>query len=129
MKVFHAAAAVFFALACASVQTPGATGGSGRRDMVLDAEIQANTSAGTTVYDLVSKIRPEYLRTHGPNTMHDMSAPTAVVYLDNVKFGTVDDMRTISVDRVKQIQYLSSSSATTRFGADQPGGAILLTSR
>jgi hypothetical protein len=38
-------------------------------------------------------------------------------------------MKSLSADRVSQIQYLSAANAQTRFGMDHTGGAILIISK
>ncbi|HZK78078.1 MAG TPA: hypothetical protein VFC35_04160 [Gemmatimonadaceae bacterium] len=129
MKRFFAAAAILLALGCSSAPTRVVTGAPGHRDMLFQAEIEANRSAGMTVYDLIAQLRPEYLRSRGSNSLRDLTPPTAVVYVDNVKYGTLDQLRSMSVEHVSQIQYLSASNATTRFGMDHGGGAILITTR
>lgn len=128
MKRLYTAAAVFVALACGSAPMPVVTGAPGHRDVLFDAEIQTNKQPGMTVYDLIAHLRPEYLRSRGTNTFRDMAPPTAVVYLDGAKLGSLDQMKSLSADRVFQIQYLSAADATTRFGMDHTAGAILITS-
>ena len=129
MKKIYAAAAIFLALACGSAPMPVVTGAPGHRDVLFDAEIQTNKTAGMTVYDLVSQLRPEYLRSRGTNSIRDTAPPTAIVYLDGFKYGSLEQMKSMSADRVFQIQYLSAANAQTRFGLDHTGGAILITSK
>lgn len=129
MRKLFAAAAVFVALACGSAPMPVVTGAPGHRDVLFDAEIQTNKMPGMTAYDLVAHLRPEYLRSRGANSFRDVTPPTAVVYLDGAKYGALEQMKNLSADRVFQIQYLTPADATTRFGMDHTGGAILITSK
>jgi hypothetical protein len=129
MKKLYASVAVFVALACGSAPTPVVTGAPGHRDVIYAAEIESTNTAGMTVYDLVARLRPEYLRSRGVNSIRDTTPPTAIVYLDGTRYGSLDQMKSLSADRVLQIQYLSASSAQTRFGLDHTGGAILITSK
>jgi len=108
---------------------PVVTGAPGHRDMLFDAEIQTNRIPGMTVYDLIAQLRPEYLRSRGSNTLRNLTPPTAIVYLDGVKYGSLDQLRSMSADHISQVQYLSASNATTRFGMDHTGGAILVTTK
>lgn len=129
MKRLFAAWAVLIALGCGSAPMPVVTGAPGHRDVLFDAEIQSNKMPGMTAYDLVAHLRPEYLRSRGANSLGNMTPPTAVVYIDGSKYGSLDQMKSLSADRVFQIQYLSAADATTRFGMDHTGGAILITTR
>ncbi len=123
------AAAIFLALGCGSAPTPVVTGGPVHRDVLFDAEIQSSNIPGSTVYDLIQHVRPEYLRSRGPNSFRNTAPPTAVVYLDGMKFGDLEQMKSLSADNVIQIQYLSAPNATTRFGTGHTGGAILIMSK
>ncbi len=129
MRRLYAAIAIFLALGCGSAPVPVATGAPGHRDMLLQAEIDSNRTAGMSVYDLLAKVRPEYLRSRGSNSLRDVTPPTAVVYVDNVKYGTLDALRQMSAENLAQVQYLSATNATTRFGMDHGGGAILITTK
>ena len=56
-------------------------------------------------------------------------APAATVYLDGAKYGDTQTLKIINGERVSRVQYLNGSEATTRYGADHVGGAILITTR
>lgn len=155
MKKFIIVAMVVAATACGSAQTPVTTGVSGTRDNLGQAEIQANRTSGMTAYDLVARLRPEYLRNRGNNTLRATTSasgpptsssnntltettsasgpgykpPTATVYLDNARYGDTESLKSINAENVLRIQYLSASAATTRFGTDSSAGAILVFSK
>jgi len=129
MTRLYAFAAIFLALGCGSAPMPVVVGAPGHRDMLFEAEIQTNRVPGMTVYDIVAHLRPEYLRSRGTNSLRDLTPPTAIVYVDDVKFGSLETMRSMSADNIAQIQYLSANNATTRFGMDHAAGAILITTR
>jgi hypothetical protein len=52
-----------------------------------------------------------------------------VVYLDGVRVGTLDELRRLRADAVAEMEYLSPSDATNRFGTNHDTGAILVTTR
>jgi hypothetical protein len=52
-----------------------------------------------------------------------------VVYVDGVRRGGLPDLEMISIDQVKELRFLPSDEATTRFGAGHPLGAIEVSSR
>ena len=93
MRNLYAAAAIVLALGCGSAPMPVVTGAPGYRDMLFDAEIQSNKIPGMTVYDLVAQLRPEYLRSRGANSLRNLTPPTAVVYIDGSKYGSLDQMK------------------------------------
>jgi hypothetical protein len=129
MKQPFAVAAVFIALACGSAPQQVVTGAPGHRDVLFDAEIQSSRVPGASAYDLIAHLRPEFLRSRGANSFRDTTPLTAVVYIDGLKYGSIEQMKNLSADRVFQVRYLSPADATTRLGMDHGGGAILITTR
>ncbi|MEP6508197.1 MAG: hypothetical protein ABJC63_08220 [Gemmatimonadales bacterium] len=120
---------VLLMFGCGSAPMPVVVAAPGHRDTLFEAEIISSSAPGMTAYDLVAHLRPEYLRSRGVNSLHDLTPPTAIVYVDNVKFGSLETMRSMSAESIAQIHYMSAGDATTRFGLDHSAGAILITTR
>jgi hypothetical protein len=78
-----------------------------------------------TVYEAVERLRPSFLR---PRTIAGTagSAPQsyAVVYVDGIRKGGPDFLRTIPIGEVAEVRYLSATDATTRYGLNVPAGVI-----
>lgn len=103
--------------------------GSGRsapapRDVLLADEIQGTSAV--TAYDAVRQLRPEWLRRRGRSSIQNPRAEVLVVYLDGVRFGGPEALRTITIGGVREIRYLDANDATTRFGTGHAGGALLI---
>ena len=122
-------AALMIVAACGSAPQSVVTGAPGHRDSLFEAEIDTYRAPGMTAYDLIQHLRPEYLRNRGANSLRNVTPPTAVVYLDNSKYGDLESLKSINSDMIRQVQYLSANSAQTRFGMDHTGGAILITTK
>jgi outer membrane cobalamin receptor len=58
-----------------------------------------------------------------------VTVPTATVYLDGAKYGDTQSLKLINGEHVSRVQYLNGSEATTRYGTDHVGGAILITTK
>ncbi len=129
MKKVFALAALIVATACATVPSQSVKGSPGNRNKLFQAEIETNRTPGMSAYDVISSMRPEYLRNRGANSLRNTTPPTATVYLDNSMYGDLESLKTITGDMVRQIEYLDAGSATTRFGMDHTGGAILVFTR
>ncbi len=128
-------------LALAGVQaTAEAQGGTKRaRDRnVLTAEEISEASA-STVYELVRSKRPRWLSVRGSSTLRtsagidNLGQPMLypaeaeiAVYIDDVKHGSQESLRSMSTNTVETIQYLDAASATQRFGTNHEYGAILI---
>jgi len=51
---------------------------------------------------------------------------SAVLYIDEVKQPTLDEMKNIRIAEVLEIRYMTGNQASGRYGAGHEGGAILL---
>lgn len=114
---------------CGSAPAPSTGLGFRNRSVLTLEEIQASHTNGSSAYDLIAQLRPEFLRSRGPSSLRDITPVTAVVYVDDMKYGETSSLRTVSAAQVRYIQYLSAVDATTRFGTDHFGGAILITTK
>jgi hypothetical protein len=130
------------AAACASSGSSGAPssgaaatppGPRGNSNLITEAEI-ASTGL-QSIYEVVERLRPNMLRTRGQMgrvtgaSGGDSGAgmSTIKVYQNGSPIGDISMLRNILASSVKQVQYLSPSDATTRFGTGHDAGAILVT--
>lgn len=118
-----AACALVAALAACSSATQSSRAAQDRSILSSD-EIQ--TVAATTAHEAVSRLRPEWLRRRGRISIQNPGAGEVVVYVDDVRFGGPESLRSIRVESVLQMERLDASDATTRFGTGHAGGAILV---
>jgi hypothetical protein len=47
-----------------------------------------------------------------------------MVYIDGVRGASLDDLREVQADRVKECRFLNANDATTKYGTGHPAGAI-----
>lgn len=127
---------VAFAAACASgtgsgPATSGATAGPrGSANLITQEEIAGGSYQ--TALDIVQNLRPSMLRGRGVTTgvtgadASGYEGPVAgvVVYLEEVRLGSVESLRSIPAAGVKEIRFVSARDATTRWGTGHPSGAI-----
>lgn len=96
------------------------------RNVLTAAEIVA--SKVTDVYQAVTQLRPDFLRRRSNSFTMTPSRPSALsVYLDELPFGNVESLRSVPLERVRIIRYLSPFEAELRWGGSHPAGAILVT--
>lgn len=129
MRGIAFAALLAVAAACGTRQVSSDPYPRTNRSVLTLEEIQAAKGIGWTAHDLVAQLRPEYLRSRGTSSLRDLRPPTATVYLDGVRYGNVETLRTMSGDQIESIQYINAADATTRFGTDHVGGALLIKTR
>lgn len=96
------------------------------RNIITATEIV--TSRVSDVYQAVTQLRPDFLRRRSTSATMTPLKPAAVsVYLDDLPFGGVESLRSIPLERVRVIRYLSPFDADLRWGGSHPAGAILVT--
>jgi hypothetical protein len=81
-------------------------------------------------YDAVQRLRPSFLRPRtiaggtktagGSSTVQDY----AVVYVDGIRKGGPEYLRTIPTAEISELRYLSAMDATTRYGMNVAAGVI-----
>lgn len=94
------------------------------RNLITADEIAAANAA--TAYDVVKRLRPEFLRTRGVTPAHGMQAPSPVVYVDGSLYGPLSTLSSITASSIHSIEYLNAMDATQRFGINHDAGAIMV---
>lgn len=112
-----ALAAVIASLACAAGTQSGS---SARRSNLITAEEILRVEV-STAYDAVRRLRPQWLQGRGGDR--------PVVYVDGQRRGSLNELELILPGDVAQMRFMSASDATTRYGTNHPGGAILVMTR
>ncbi|HJQ21634.1 MAG TPA: hypothetical protein VJ867_14900 [Gemmatimonadaceae bacterium] len=95
------------------------------RDVITAAEIVA--ARVTDAYQAVAQLRPEFLRRRAFSTIPAFAAPEVTVYLDELPFGPVESLRSIPLERVRLIRFISAQDADLRWGGTHTAGAVLVT--
>jgi hypothetical protein len=123
---------------CASTSggtSSGTTQRRGSSTLITESEI-ANANL-ESIHDVIERLRPNMLRTRGQvgrlsgASEGDAGAQSSRirVYLNGSTIGDITMLRSIQASTIKEVQYLSATDATTRFGTGHDAGAILLTSK
>ncbi|MCR4339874.1 MAG: hypothetical protein NUW01_08320 [Gemmatimonadaceae bacterium] len=108
----------------------------------IDAE-EIRARPVTSLNDLIKSRRPHWLSTRGSATLRTRTAadpfggpalnvgvePAIIVYVDNVRHGSHEVLRSMSTDDVDSLEYLDAMTATQRFGTGHEYGAILIRRR
>jgi hypothetical protein len=75
----------------------------------------------TTAWEAIQRLRPNWLRQRATSGLGD---GRPVVYLNGVRHGTVDQLRSLHVQRIKCIEFFRGYDATTLWGIDHSSGVI-----
>ena len=78
--------------------------------------------------DLIRALRPAWLTSRGPTSI--MLQDNGIsVYVDGSRRGSVEELRLINRESVEEMRYFSASEAQGRFGMDNVGGVIEVTTK
>jgi len=146
MRRTHRLASLTIALlltagACATAGTAGSSSGpKSSSTRITKAEINA-ISAGSA-YDVVSQLHPDWLRPPKSGMTGALSAsqsgsgtalaaaPVVMVYLDGVRLGGVDQLRSLTAASVMSIEYADSNRvATVVRDSSTPDAAIMVSTK
>jgi hypothetical protein len=104
----------------------------------ISAEEIARSGVNGSVYDVVYSLRRNWLNVRGVETISEgphvvatdagevvvSGEPQLVIYLDNMRMGTVSQLRSLSTVGVSEIRYYDPSQANLRWGTGHSHGAI-----
>ena len=95
-------------------------------DVISYEEIEAIKGEVGNAEDIIRRLRPKFLQVRPSQSL--MGSASIKVYVNNVRRGSTEVLRSLPAVSVTEIRYLNSSDATSRFGMDHEAGAILITS-
>ncbi|MFI5256434.1 MAG: TonB-dependent receptor plug domain-containing protein [Gemmatimonadales bacterium] len=77
-----------------------------------------------SAYEIVEALRSNWMNTRGADSFYSPSV--VLVYLDNVKLGSIETLRTIEPSVIARIEHFDGPAATARWGVGHAGGVILI---
>ena len=128
-SLVFATALVAIVLGCASA-TSGGIGETRRSQILTQEEISASGVSGNA-FDVVSRLRPNFLVSRGPNTLGNAQRTTMYpnIYLDGIPYGDINTLRNIDSSQIAEIRLYQAGEAQTKFGMGNNGGVIAITTR
>ena len=110
-----------FAAACAS----SGAGGSARSNPDVISRAEVSASNATNAYELVSRLRPNWLRATATGTIGggSITNQAILVYLDRQRLESLDALKTVSVEVIDSVNWLDAARVPTVM-PDVPSGPI-----
>lgn len=97
-------------------------------NVITETEIDA--SGGQTAYDVVKKLRANFLAFRGKTTINNPNSPQEpVVFVDEQPFGPLSSLKQIPASQVGHIRLFRAWEATTKYGTGYMAGVIAVTTR
>jgi hypothetical protein len=109
-------------MACASAGGGGTTLDANSPNIITSDQIAA--SAQTNAYDVVSRLRPNFLKSRGRTTVYGQGSDYATVFLDGQSYGDLSSMRNIAASQISSIHFIRGTDAVTTYGMQYGAGVI-----
>lgn len=95
-----------------------------RSDVITERELAATDAAN--LHDAIQQLRPRFLQRRGESSLVRSEGTSVVVYIDDARAGNPDILGTVHPSEVREVRYLDGPSASSRYGLNHGGGAILV---
>lgn len=117
-------------VACSSSGTASTASGTPRPGPNLITAAEIEKASVQNALEAVQKLRPAMLRRPSIASANAQSKGELVVYVDNTRYGPVDNLRQIPASSIAAVRYYSASESQMKWGSNHPGGVIeVLTKR
>ena len=99
---------------------------SSRGSRFIISETEIRESSATNAYEAIQQLRPGLLDRDQRRSIDMYTSSGVIVYLNGVRYGDKESLKSISALQIEEIKYLSASEATVKYGSDHSGGAFLI---
>jgi len=121
-RTLHALVLCIFAAGLAACATGVRAGGPPHTSLDRITEEELEPIAQMSAFEAIQRLRPRWLQSR--------TGLLPTVHVDgSVRNAGEEILASISCSDVQEMQYMSASDATTRFGTDYVNGLILITTR
>jgi hypothetical protein len=114
-------------LAIAGCSAAAANGSAGRDINLLTAEEIAQVNRNTA-YEVIELLRPQWLQGRSAQSVLNNDGGI-VVYMDDVRYGDINSLRTINVAGVVRMERYTATAASQRWGPGHSEGVIVVSTR
>ena len=98
-------------------------------DPRLITQDEITYSRATTAYDAIQRLRANFLSARGQTSFLGPTSPYPTVYVDGLRFGSIEALRGIPATSIASIRLLRAWDAATNYGNNNASGVIAVTTR
>lgn len=99
------------------------------QDLQLITQDEIAHTRAANAYEVIHDLRANFLSLRGETSFLATSSPYPTVYVDGMRYGTIDALRGIPAMQIASIRLYRSWDAMTRYGNGNMGGVIAITTR
>lgn len=122
MKPSRIALAVVPVLLLSACASTGSSGSSSSRNVITLEQLQSMPNQ--SLYEVVRKLKPTWLSKRGQVSLHGNTQLLVVV--DEGQFHELSILTSLTAGEVVELRYMDARRATTKYGYQANGGAILV---
>ena len=89
---------------------------------------QLESVRGQSAFEAIRKVRPSFLYSRGPTTFYGSTGTYATVYVDGMRYGSIDLLRQMPASWIKEAR-LYRVSSPGNFSPQEFGGVIAISTR
>lgn len=123
-RILYSVVVPLWLAACAHNPPPGPDYNA---DVITEAEIAALNA--TNAYDVIKKLRANFLTYRGRTSVTGSSNADPTVYVDDQAYGPISSLRTIPASHITSIRMYRSWEAMTKYGDGNMGGVIAVNTK
>lgn len=86
-------------------------------------------SRASNVYEVIHKLRANFLTNRGRTSINDTLSPYPTVYVDDQEYGPISTLSSIPASQVAMIRLYRVSEANEKYGTHNLGGVIAITTK
>ncbi len=113
---------LLLALSLGACATSGGSGGGGSSNTLTGEQLIE--SGRSDLLSALQDLRPTWIRGRGTNSVN--SSSEVIVFLNGAPYGTVRDLRSLPLEAVLDVQFLSASEAGARYGTLAGSSGLVL---
>jgi hypothetical protein len=98
-------------------------------DSQVITEDEIVDSRASNAYEVIHKLRANFLTNRGKTSFNDTQSPYPTVYVDDQEFGPISTLSSIPASQVALIRLYRVSEANAKFGTHNLGGVIAITTK
>jgi hypothetical protein len=92
------------------------------------AREEITTRAWSSIHELVSTLRPQWVRMRGPDSLNGTATPVQA-YLDGIRLSGIIALAELSTAGVIAVEFVDGVEAAARWGLNHSQGAIVVRTR
>lgn len=98
-------------------------------DSQVITEDEIIASHATNAFEVIHKLRSNFLTNRGQTSIKDPSSPFPTVYVDDQEFGPISTLASIPAAQISLIRLYRVSEANAKYGTHNLTGVIAITTR